>query len=162
MMTFDSSITRISAVDPLGATSAASAAGSIARPDAASAAPGAANGAAGATNGVAAPASAEQVDKFKTMLDQATSNVQSQSPSHVATGPSAIADVVDSQDAAFNQLGSEMEAFQANATTMDPRAFSAQMVRMQFQVADAMAKIELGVGFAQGGKSAVQNLMKNQ
>ncbi|WP_347556985.1 hypothetical protein [Robbsia sp. KACC 23696] len=159
MMTFDSSITRVSAVDPVGGTSAASAAASLARPDAATATPNIASGTGGTPDAIA-PASADQVDKFKTMLDQATLNAQSNP--HASTGPSAIANVVDSQDAAFNQIGSEMQSFQANATTMDPREFTATMVRMQFQVADAMARIELGVGFAQGGKSAVQNLMKNQ
>ena len=159
MMSFDSAITRVSAVDPTGASSGASAAAALAKPEAGAAASGLSNGAAPA-NTVAAPASAEQADKFKAMLDQATLNAQT-SP-HATSGPSAIANVVDSQDAAFNDLNSQMQAFQADAPTMDPRAFSAEMVNMQFKVADAMARIELGVGFAQGGKSAVQNLMKNQ
>jgi len=159
MMSFDSAITRVSAVDPTGATSAASAAGALAKPEVGGGASNLANGANGA-NAVAAPASAEQADKFKTMLDQAT--LSAQSNPHASSGPSAIANVVDSQDAAFNELGSQMQTFQANAPTMDPRAFSAEMVNMQFKVADAMARLELGVGFAQGGKSAVQNLMKNQ
>ena len=159
MMSFDSAITRVSAVDPTGATSAASAAGALAKPEVGGGASNLANGANGA-NAVAAPASAEQADKFKTMLDQAT--LSAQSNPHASSGPSAIANVVDSQDAAFNELGSQMQTLQANAPTMDPRAFSAEMVNMQFKVADAMARLELGVGFAQGGKSAVQNLMKNQ
>lgn len=159
MMSFDSAITRVSAVDPTGASAGVSAAGALAKPEAGSAASGLANGAA-PTNTVAAPASPEQADKFKAMLDQATLNAQTRP--HAASGPSAIANVVDSQDAAFNDLNSQMQAFQAEAPTMDPRAFSAEMVNMQFKVADAMARIELGVGFAQGGKSAVQNLMKNQ
>jgi len=162
MMSFDSAITRVSAVDPTGATSAASAAGALAKPEVGGAASGLASGANGAnaTNTVAAPASAEQADKFKAMLDQAT--LSAQSNPHASSGPSAIANVVDSQDAAFNELGAQMQTFQANAPTMDPRAFTAEMVNMQFKVADAMARLELGVGFAQGGKSAVQNLMKNQ
>lgn len=161
MMSFDA-ITRVSAVDPTGATSAASAAGTLAKPEIGGAASGPMNGANGANanNGVTAPASAEQADKFKAMLDQATLSAQSRP--QAASGPSAIANVVDSQDAAFNELGAQMQTFQANAPTMDPRAFSAEMVNMQFKVADAMARLELGVGFAQGGKSAVQNLMKNQ
>ena len=164
MMSFDA-ITRVSAVDPTGATSAASAAGTLAKPEVGGAASGLMNGANGANgananNGVTAPAPAEQADKFKAMLDQATLSAQSRP--HAASGPSAIANVVDSQDAAFNELGAQMQTFQANAPTMDPRAFSAEMVNMQFKVADAMARLELGVGFAQGGKSAVQNLMKNQ
>jgi type III secretion system HrpB2-like protein len=159
MMSFDSAITRVSAVDPTGASAGASAAGALVKPEAGGAASGLTNGAA-QTNTVAAPASAEQADKFKAMLDQATLNAQTRP--HAASGSSAIANVVDSQDAAFNDLNAQMQTFQAEAPTMDPRAFSAEMVNMQFKVADAMARIELGVGFAQGGKSAVQNLMKNQ
>lgn len=176
MISFHSAVVRVSGVDPVGATSAASPSAAMSGakamsgpfpPGGVGAAEGVGVGAggaggAGAAGGVAGatPASAESAARFRQMLDNATLNVQSNP--NASQGPSAISSIVDSQDAAFNKIRASVETFQQNAGTMDQREFTAQMVRMQFEMADTMAKIELGVGFAQGGKGAVQNLMKNQ
>ncbi|MCY0387065.1 hypothetical protein OVY01_07420 [Robbsia sp. Bb-Pol-6] len=178
MITFDSAVSRISGIDPVGAASSLSSASSassaaVSGANAMQGALPAANGvgAAGETGGVGGasvaggtnaptPASAESTERFRQMLDHATLTVQS--GASVSQHPSAISTIVDGQDAAFSKALASAEAFQQNAGTMDMREFTAQTIRMQFEMADAMTKIQLGVGFAQGGKGAVQTLMKNQ
>ncbi|MFJ2995182.1 hypothetical protein [Pandoraea sp. NPDC087047] len=75
---------------------------------------------------------------------------------------SVAAQLVATQDDAVNRVSADVAHFQAEAGEMDTRELTANMVRLQFEMAETMARIELGVGFAQGGKGAVQNLMKNQ
>lgn len=109
------------------------------------------------------PASPESEARFRQFLDRAASDMQTRSlEASPAQRPSAITEIVGAQDDMFNQLQHRVQAFQEAAPTMDQREMTAQMVQLQYHMADAMARLELGVGFAQGGKSAVQNLMKNQ
>lgn len=109
------------------------------------------------------PASAESEARFRQLLDRAASDLQTRSLEASPTQrPSAITELVGAQDDMFSQLQQRVQAFQEAAPSLDQREFTAQMVQLQYQLADSMARIELGVGFAQGGKSAVQNLMKNQ
>lgn len=109
------------------------------------------------------PASAESETRFRQLLDRAASDMQTRGLEASPTQrPSAITELVGAQDDMFSQLQHRVQAFQEAAPSLDQREFTAQMVQLQYQLADSMARIELGVGFAQGGKSAVQNLMKNQ
>lgn len=173
MNSFNTAITRVAGiggVDEIGAIGGTGRAGAMsasAMPQAPAAIQGADHAMLGTppvgtteASRVPPPASAESTERFKQMMEHASVTVQS-GPYH-STGPSAMSEVVSSQDAAFNELMTSMQTFEKNAPSMDPKAFAAQAVRMQFDVATAMMKMEIGVGFAQGGKGAVQSLMKNQ
>ncbi|CAG2137383.1 hypothetical protein [Cupriavidus plantarum] len=119
--------------------------------------------AASVSNPAVPPASPESEARFRQLLDRAASDMQTRSQeASPAQRPSAITEMVGAQDDMFNDLQHRVQAFQQAAPTMDQREMTAQMVQLQYHMADAMARLELGVGFAQGGKSAVQNLMKNQ
>ncbi|MCI3208280.1 MULTISPECIES: hypothetical protein [Pandoraea] len=105
------------------------------------------------------PASAEMEARFR----QSMANAALERPGNVGGAHTSVAaQMVASQDDAVNRVSADVAHFQAEAGEMDTRELTANMVRLQFEMAETMARIELGVGFAQGGKGAVQNLMKNQ
>jgi type III secretion system HrpB2-like protein len=106
------------------------------------------------------PATEEAAADFKAMME----NVKL-SPDRGASArhqDSAVGKIVAQQDAVMGDIGRDIERFQHNASTLSPSEYAAQSVQIQFKMAEIMTTIEMGVGFAQGGKSAVQNLMKNQ
>ncbi|VVD66077.1 hypothetical protein [Pandoraea anhela] len=116
-------------------------------------------GAQGPAASMPPPASVDAEARFR----QSMANASLERPSNVGGAHTSIAaQMVASQDDAVNRVSADVAHFQAEAGEMDTRELTANMVRLQFEMAETMARIELGVGFAQGGKGAVQNLMKNQ
>ena len=113
------------------------------------------------TPAVPPPASVESVQKFRDVMEQQTRVVHANAGAG-AHRPSAIGEIVHSQDQVVNDMAKSVHEFENNAKTMDQRQMTAEVVRMQFEMAETMMRIEMGVSFAQGGKGAVQNLMKNQ
>jgi type III secretion system HrpB2-like protein len=115
---------------------------------------------AASTNTNIAPATAEATARFQTMMN----NVKLAPDRGVVARPqdSAVAKIVAQQDGVMGDIGADIERFRRNAPSLSPSEFAAESVQLQFKMAEMMTTIEMGVGFAQGGKSAVQNLMKNQ
>jgi type III secretion system HrpB2-like protein len=101
-----------------------------------------------------------QADRFTQMLEAV--HVRNASGSNAASHPSAVSEFIDAQDQSFNSLAGSVDAFEHNTLHMSMPEMTAQMIDLQYRVTQAMIKVEVGVGFAQGGKGAVQNLMKSQ
>lgn len=142
-MTAVPGIERIAAL-PMDAATRASATPAVVAPD---------------TPAVPPAANPESVQKFRDLMQQTQLTHSAQASSR---HPSALSNVVAGQDQAMNEMAQKVKDFEQKADTMDQRQFTAEVVRMQFEMAETMTRIELGVSFAQGGKGAVQNLMKNQ
>ncbi|CAB3773588.1 hypothetical protein [Paraburkholderia humisilvae] len=147
MSTFHTVVTRVSAVDPLSASASASGAGGAGAP---------------APAPVTLPPAADpaQSDRFSQMLESV--QVRNTAGPLAASHPSAVSEFVTAQDRAFVELGGSVDAFAHNVPHLSMPEMTAQMVDLQFRVTQAMIKVEVGIGFAQGGKGAVQNLMKSQ
>jgi type III secretion system HrpB2-like protein len=147
MSAFHTVVTRISAVDPVGGPAGASGAGG-------------ASALAPAPVTLPPAANPAQADRFSQMLEsvRAHNTADPQGLSH----PSAVSEFVTAQDRAFVELGGSVDTFARNVPHMSMPEMTAQMVDLQYRVTQAMIKVEVGIGFAQGGKGAVQNLMKSQ
>ncbi|WCM24389.1 hypothetical protein NDK50_26620 [Paraburkholderia bryophila] len=107
-----------------------------------------------------APATDEAAAKFKALMDHAKLGADAGVNAH--PHDSALAKIVAQQDGVVGDIAQDIERFQKDAPALSPTEFAARSVDLQFKMAEMMTTIEMGVGFAQGGKGAVQNLMKNQ
>ncbi|MFM0735968.1 hypothetical protein PQQ51_01820 [Paraburkholderia xenovorans] len=107
-----------------------------------------------------APATDEATAKFKALMDTAKLSASAGANAH--PHDTALAKIVAQQDGVVGDIAQDIERFQKDAQTLNPTEFAARSVELQFKMAEMMTTIEMGVGFAQGGKGAVQNLMKNQ
>ncbi|WP_321884875.1 hypothetical protein [Paraburkholderia bannensis] len=110
------------------------------------------------------PATDEAATKFRTLMDNARLNVDAATSAHSSTSAhdSALSKIVEQQDGVVGDIQKDIEQFQKDAPTLSPTDFAARSVELQFKMAEMMTTIEMGVSYAQGGKGAVQNLMKNQ
>ncbi|TAM85193.1 hypothetical protein EPN42_16140 [bacterium] len=77
-------------------------------------------------------------------------------------GPSTISQAVATQDEAFGALTQKIDAFEASSGNMSLQQVEAQSLQIQREITEQMVKIYTGTAVAQGGKSTVQTLMKNQ
>ena len=77
-------------------------------------------------------------------------------------GPSTLSQAVTTQDEAFGALTERINAFEAQSGNLSIQEVAAQTMAIQHAVTDEMVKIYTGTAVAQGGKSTVQTLMKNQ
>ena len=77
-------------------------------------------------------------------------------------GPSAVSQVVSSQDQAFDALTTKIDAFEATSGDLSMQQVAAQSLQIQREITGEMVKIYVGTAVAQGGKGTVQTLMKNQ
>ena len=77
-------------------------------------------------------------------------------------GPSTISQAVATQDEAFGALTQKIDAFEASSGNMSLQQVEAQSLQIQRESTEHMVKIYTGTAVAQGGKSTVQTLMKNQ
>ena len=77
-------------------------------------------------------------------------------------GPSTISQAVATQDEAYGALTQKIDAFEASSGSMSLQQVEAQSLQIQHEITDQMVKIYTGTAVAQGGKSTVQTLMKNQ
>lgn len=77
-------------------------------------------------------------------------------------GPSAVSQAVSTQDEAFGALTQKIDAFEASSGDMSLQQVQAQSLQIQREITEEMVKIYTGTAVAQGGKSTVQTLMKNQ
>jgi|GEM_PF-6762721 len=97
--------------------------------------------------------------RFREALEQA--RMVPEQSGHIQ-GPSTISQAVTAQDDAFGALTQRIDAFEAQSGNMSIQEVAAQTMAIQHAVTDEMVKIYTGTAVAQGGKSTVQTLMKNQ
>ena len=69
---------------------------------------------------------------------------------------------VSAQDETFQALTTKLDAFEASSGTLSIQQMAAQSLQIQHEITTQMVKIYVGTAVAQGGKSTVQTLMKNQ
>jgi type III secretion inner rod protein HrpB2 len=103
--------------------------------------------------------SSELVDLFRSKLEAARMAPPDASRVH---GPSAITEAVTRQDKAFAQLGGQIDRFAAEAPFMSQQELVGATTKIQFEAAEMACKMYGGQMVAQGVKSSVQTLMKNQ
>ena len=77
-------------------------------------------------------------------------------------GPSALTEAVTRQDQAFAQMGGQIDRFAAEAPYMSQQELVGATTKIQFEAAEMACKMYGGQMVAQGVKSSVQTLMKNQ
>ncbi|WP_181885309.1 hypothetical protein [Trinickia dinghuensis] len=77
-------------------------------------------------------------------------------------GPSTVSQAVATQDQAFDALTQKIDAFDASSGNLSMQQVQAQSLQIQREITEEMVKIYTGTAVAQGGKSTVQTLMKNQ
>lgn len=114
-------------------------------------------GAAQAAMGAQAPAGLG--DRFRDALAQA--RLVPEQGAHIQ-GPSMVSEAVTAQDEAFGALTEKIDAFEASSGSMSMQQVEAQSLQIQHEITEQMVKIYTGTAVAQGGKSTVQTLMKNQ
>jgi type III secretion inner rod protein HrpB2 len=106
----------------------------------------------------AQPAS-ELVDLFRSKLDAARLAPPEASRAH---GPSAMTEAVTRQDHAFAEFGGRIDRFAAEAPYMSQQELVGATTKIQFEAAQMACKMYGGQMVAQGVKTSVQTLMKNQ
>ncbi|HTH75430.1 MAG TPA: hypothetical protein VL635_13595 [Trinickia sp.] len=97
--------------------------------------------------------------RFREALEQA--RLVPEQSGHIQ-GPSTVSQAITQQDEAFGALTERINAFEAQSGNMSIQQVAAQTMAIQHAVTDEMVKIYTGTAVAQGGKSTVQTLMKNQ
>ncbi|MGN6084820.1 hypothetical protein [Trinickia sp.] len=97
--------------------------------------------------------------RFREALEQA--RLVPEQSGHIQ-GPSTLSQAVTTQDEAFGALTERINAFEAQSGNLSIQEVAAQTMAIQHAVTDEMVKIYTGTAVAQGGKSTVQTLMKNQ
>jgi type III secretion system HrpB2-like protein len=144
MSTFESFVTRVAALEPVSGAVALSGNATPVAP-------------AHALPPAAEPA---QADRFSQMMEAV--HVRNTAASGLVSRPSEMSELVSAQDRSFNGLAGSVESFEQNSPHLSMPEMTAQAIDLQYRVTQAMIKVEVGIGFAQGGKGAVQNLMKSQ
>lgn len=114
-------------------------------------------GVAGAAQGAQAPAGLGE--RFREALAQARLTPEQGGR---IQGPSTISQAVATQDEAFGALTQKIDAFESSSGNMSLQQVEAQSLQIQREITEQMVKIYTGTAVAQGGKSTVQTLMKNQ
>ena len=117
-----------------------------------------------APGGVVSDAQSAQVpgglgDRFREALAQARLTPEEGGR---IQGPSTISQAVATQDEAYGALTQKIDAFEASSGSMSLQQVEAQSLQIQHEITEQMVKIYTGTAVAQGGKSTVQTLMKNQ
>lgn len=97
--------------------------------------------------------------RFRDALEQA--RLVPEQSGHIQ-GPSTLSQAVTTQDEAYGALTERINAFEAQSGNMSMQEVAAQTMAIQHAITDEMVKIYTGTAVAQGGKSTVQTLMKNQ
>ncbi|WIH03912.1 type III secretion protein HrpB2 [Xanthomonas translucens pv. graminis] len=115
------------------------------------------------TSSAAAPVqaapSAASVHKFQALMQQGhrvAPDLQ------VSQHPTAIGRLVGAEDKAMQSVMDQAEDFAARAPSMDTAQLVAGQIQMMDRMTMAMLQLNVGTAVAQGGKSAVQTLFKNQ
>ena len=106
----------------------------------------------------AQPAS-ELVDLFRSKLDAARLAPPEASRAH---GPSAMTEAITREDHAFAEFGGRIDRFAAEAPYMSQQELVGASTKIQFEAAQMACKMYGGQMVAQGVKTSVQTLMKNQ
>lgn len=101
----------------------------------------------------------ELVDLFRSKLEAARMAPPDASRVH---GPSALTEAITRQDQAFAQMGGQIDRFAAEAPYMSQQELVGATTKIQFEAAEMACKMYGGQMVAQGVKSSVQTLMKNQ
>ena len=109
--------------------------------------------------GVKPAPGADLVDLFRSKLDAARMAPPDASRVH---GPSVLTEAVTREDQAFAQLGGHVERFAVEAPQMSQQELVAATTKIQFEAAQMACKMYGGQMVAQGIKTSVQTLMKNQ
>ncbi|UKE42595.1 type III secretion protein HrpB2 [Xanthomonas translucens pv. secalis] len=80
----------------------------------------------------------------------------------ISQHPTAIGRLVRAEDKAMQSVMDQAEEFAARAPTMDMAQLAAGQMQMMDRMTMTMMQLNIGTAVAQGGKSAVQTLFKNQ
>ena len=76
--------------------------------------------------------------------------------------PSAVGRLVQSEDQLMQGVLARADAFTSQSATMDINTLVAGQMQLMGEMTAAMTHLTIGTSIAQSGKSAVQNLFKNQ
>lgn len=99
------------------------------------------------------------VNHFQALLQQSRSNP----PMLYGSGhPSTVGRLVQAEDRMMNDVLAKADHFAAQAHDMDMNSLVAGQMQLMGEMSAAMTHLTIGTSVAQGGKSAVQNLFKNQ
>ena len=103
--------------------------------------------------------SVTSVQQFQSLLQ----NSQASPPMLYGTNhPSAVGRLVQAEDQLMQGVLSRADAFTAQSRTMDLNTLVAGQMQLMGEMTAAMTHLTIGASVAQSGKSAVQNLFKNQ
>ena len=76
--------------------------------------------------------------------------------------PSAVGRLVQSEDQLMHDVLNRADAFTSQSRSMDLNTLVAGQMQLMGEMTAAMTHLTIGTSIAQSGKSAVQNLFKNQ
>lgn len=112
----------------------------------------------GIGKGPVAPTSS-QVNRFESLMQLS----RSAPPMLYGTShPSTIGRLVSAEDKMLHGVMERVNTFAADAGTMDMRSLVAGQMQLMGDLTNAMTHLTIGTSVAQSGKSAIQNLFKNQ
>ncbi|MFC6839785.1 type III secretion protein HrpB2 [Xanthomonas theicola] len=114
---------------------------------------------AGAAAAPPAAPSAASVQQFQALLQQGHRVAPEL---QLSAHPTAIGRLVSAEDQALHSVFAQADDFAARAPTMDLNELVTAQMQMMDRMTVAMAQLNIGTAVAQGGKSAVQTLFKNQ
>lgn len=103
--------------------------------------------------------SVTNVEQFQSLLQ----NSHASPPMLYGTNhPSAVGRLVQSEDQLMQDVLNRTDAFTSQSRTMDLNTLVAGQMQLMGEMTAAMTHLTIGTSIAQSGKSAVQNLFKNQ
>ncbi|PPU72454.1 type III secretion protein HrpB2 [Xanthomonas cucurbitae] len=119
-----------------------------------------------ASTGVSTQALAPGVAPHQTLVNRFQTLMQSSSalpPQMQRVGePSMMSRIVDVQNDSVRTISDHIEAFSAQAPNLGPQEMAAQQIKLMNELTMVGFNLNVSVGVAQSGKSAVQTLFKNQ
>jgi type III secretion inner rod protein HrpB2 len=116
-----------------------------------------------AQKSVPSPAMDQLTNKFQAMMqapkaEQAQAALAAQAPS----GPNAITQLVDKQQALMQKSFADVEAFTANASNLTMQEVAAQSMKLSHDMTMANFNLQSTTAVAQGSNKSLQTLLKNQ
>ena len=105
------------------------------------------------------PVSAASKQRFQSLMQQSHAAPPLLYGSH---HPSAVGRLVQAEDHMLQNVLDRSNAFAAHAAEMDVNTVVAGQMQLMGEMTAAMTHLTIGTSVAQSGKSAIQNLFKNQ
>jgi type III secretion system HrpB2-like protein len=116
-----------------------------------------------AQKGVASPAMEQLTSKFEALM-QAPKAEQANAArvASAASGPNAVTQLVDKQQALMQKSFHDVEAFTANAGNLSMQEVAAHSMKLSHDLAMANFHLQSTTAVAQGSNKSLQTLLKNQ